>query len=443
MYKHMHTLLAAFVVILILLVIMSVVLCPFTNSIGSTLSHLIYAPTNSISIIHPDPTSNLEHYVASWGYTLNNPSAEYLLYLNDTITNINYDRHLGHFINMAGNASYIAFADSMTFITKDKSIRTYDDMSRVVNKDIIIPRSALRDILDTGFPYRTRHGIILSRHYIDNIVNSTPLGFDGITTIPSCVEPRQPSARSTIKTKIPRIIHQTFETRVLPSRLLLAVNSWLNRNPEYQYRYYDEGDRRDFIRSHFDNKILQAYDKLIPGAYKADLWRYCAIYIEGGVYVDIKMGALVPLSKIIDSDTDMVFVNDEPDDAIYNAFFASVPRNPIIHNVIMSVVSNIESEYYGISPLYPTGPVAMGKSVISHLGYNKHLPAGKTTTQHGTIQVYSFHHMEGGGRIGIDGDPPLIKTRHTPETHDQVFLHKITGLANYGVLWNEHNVYNK
>ena len=47
-----------------------------------------------------------------------------------------------------------------------------------------------------------------------------------------------------------------------------------------------------FIKSHFSKRVLYAYDKLIPGAFKADLWRYCIIYINGGIYIDIKYECL-------------------------------------------------------------------------------------------------------------------------------------------------------
>jgi len=421
---------------------MSVVLHPLSTYKPTTPSDLVYMPTNSISIITNHVNPDIERYVESWGYTLNNHSATYLLYLNDVVTNINLDRHLGHIINMSGISEYIAFDDSISFITCNKTIQNFDDISKAINEDSSISHDAIKSMLEDGFPYRTKRGIILHRKYLDNILHNVALHFNNISTVSPYIESRNKSIN---KTNIPKIIHQTFETRVLPSRLSAAIDSWLNRNPEYEYKYYDEGDRRKFINIHFDARILAAYDRLIPRAYKADLWRYCVIYIEGGVYVDIKMGALVPLNKIIDTDTDMVFVNDEPDDAIYNAFFASIPRNPLIYNVIMKVVSNIESDYYGISPLYPTGPIAMGSSILSSLGYHdmdiKHLPCGKTTTSYGIMQVYSFHHTDGGGRIGVDGEPVLIRTRHTPETHDQSFLHRITGYANYGILWNEHKLY--
>ena len=59
-------------------------------------------------------------------------------------------------------------------------------------------------------------------------------------------------------------------------------------NDNINLEYYDDTGARDFIINNYPSEVLWAYDKLIPGAYKADLWRYCVLYINGGIYVDIK-----------------------------------------------------------------------------------------------------------------------------------------------------------
>ena len=434
----MHLILATVAMVLILLVIITIVLYPQYSNKEPKATFISSNPF-SLSII-TDNNIDIENYTNIWGYTLNDLSSEYILYLNDPISKINNNKGFGHIISMAGNSDYIIFNDSLSFITRNKNFKTKDIVYKLFSEDSTISSSKLTKLLNSGFPYRTKRGIILHRAYLDNIIHSLNIPFDDVNIIPSYIEPRNSSSQITTS-KIPKIIHQTFESKALPARLINAINTWIIKNPEYEYRYYDNGDRRDFIKRNFDSKVLAAYDKLVPGAYKADLWRYCVMYIVGGVYIDIKMGDIVPLNKIIDDDTSMVLVNDDPDDSIYNAFFATFPRNPLIYNVINSVVENIENNYYGISPLYPTGPVAMGKSIIPELNYEKHLPLGKTLTNYGYIQVYSFKHIDGGGRIGIDNQPPLILTRNTPDTHDQPFLYRITGNENYGVLWNKTQIY--
>ena len=60
------------------------------------------------------------------------------------------------------------------------------------------------------------------------------------------------------------------------------------QNPEFKYYLYDDDMCKEFIKDNFDDEILYTFNKLKPGAYKADLWRYCILYIKGGIYLDIK-----------------------------------------------------------------------------------------------------------------------------------------------------------
>lgn len=459
--------LSVLISVLILLIIMSVVLVSPSPPpiLPPPISQLKYSPTTSISIVIPSITpsiSDLIDYAKTWGYNIDKVSNvsninpledsfqyDYIFYINDNIDSINLSKDLGHIISMMGNSLYAYFLNSKSLIIKvDTNSRyTYEKSLEWIQNDTVHLLDSSEDILnivvETGFPYRTQNGIILSKDYLDEIINSKPLPFKDIVVIQSSIKPRMKSSNQ--DSKIPKVIYQTFETKALPSRFIDAINTWLIRNPEYKYRYYDAGDRRQFIEKYFEQRVLKAYDKLIPGAYKADFWRYCIIYIKGGVYVDIKMGAKVPLKNIIDVGTDMLFVNDEPEGMLYNAFFASTPRNPLLFDVIMKIVNNIETEFYGMSPLFPTGPVPMGSVIIPALGYNDKIPDGKLTTSSGIVQIYSFHHIHGDARllhyIGSDPDNAIIRVRNTPNTHDQDFLLSITGVPNYGVLWNDRKIY--
>lgn len=438
-------LLLVFTIILSLLLIIFIII-NFTqtpNHITSDVNYILFNSTNSISIISNNYNDNLKEYAKSWGYIINGTETDYILYLNDNISDINLNKNLGDIINIAINSEYIFFLDSDSFITRDKSINNKQILLEHLEKDCILSENVIREIISSGYPYRTYNGIILNRSYLDNIFQNKSDSYNEIKGIvPSYISPR---VTSNITTKIPKIIHQTFSTHLLPNVLLNAIKTWIDRNPEYEYRYYDDGDQRKFIEKHFDERVLKAYDKLIPGAYRADLWRYCVVYINGGVYVDIKMGAKFPLYNIIHPDTEMIFINDEPRDALYNAFFASIPQNPLLYDLIIKCVINIENEYYGESYLDPVGPVAMGKHIIYELGYKDHLPLDKTTTSHGVIQVYELSYdLNGNTRnIKLPNSDPIIKMRNTSDINDPKYLYKITGIPHYGILWKENKIYRK
>lgn len=47
---------------------------------------------------------------------------------------------------------------------------------------------------------------------------------------------------------IPYIIHQTNEHNEVPSDMAMAIESMVELNPEYAYRYYNATDRREFLK---------------------------------------------------------------------------------------------------------------------------------------------------------------------------------------------------
>ena len=89
-------------------------------------------------------------------------------------------------------------------------------------------------------------------------------------------------------TVIPLNIYQTWHTKDLPKFMKKTVDNIIKNNPAFKHYLFDDNDCRNFIKDNFDVTVLNAFDSLIPGAYKADLWRYCVLYKNGGIYLDIK-----------------------------------------------------------------------------------------------------------------------------------------------------------
>ena len=77
--------------------------------------------------------------------------------------------------------------------------------------------------------------------------------------------------------------------------------SWKQQSG-WEYRFYNDDDAANFLSTHFPVEVKEAYDVLIPGAFKADLFRYCVLFIHGGVYADIDVMLTSKLEAVIDSD---------------------------------------------------------------------------------------------------------------------------------------------
>ena len=170
------------------------------------------------------------------------------------------------------------------------------------------------------------------------------------------------------KTNIPKIIYKTGidEYKSIHKDVLKVFSETIRLNPDFKISYYSDKDSRNFIKNNFDNEILTTYDKLIPGAYKADLFRYCILYINGGIYSDLTQRFTIPFKEFIDFENDNLYLVKDIDhykingdgysNGIQISFIVSRPGNEIFLRAINQIVKNVNKKYYGDNPLYPTGP---------------------------------------------------------------------------------------
>src|SRR3954470_8471971 len=92
--------------------------------------------------------------------------------------------------------------------------------------------------------------------------------------IPKYLAPRE---QADYMQKVPKVIWQTMKTNRVPVVMKDFADSWINKNPEYEYRFHDNDDIIEFLKNDFP-EYLEGYNKLKFGASKADLWRYLIMY---------------------------------------------------------------------------------------------------------------------------------------------------------------------
>jgi mannosyltransferase OCH1-like enzyme len=76
-----------------------------------------------------------------------------------------------------------------------------------------------------------------------------------------------------------------------------------SKNPAYRIEFSDNLRCRDLIESQFDKDLAECFDFIPHGPIKADLWRLCVLYCEGGVYCDIDIEPHMGFDEAIDEDT--------------------------------------------------------------------------------------------------------------------------------------------
>ena len=165
--------------------------------------------------------------------------------------------------------------------------------------------------------------------------------------------------------KIPYILFKTgpFTHKNIPSEIQERIDiTRKNLNCKYYY-YYDDKQCYDFIKNNYSNKILEAYDSLIPTAFKADLWRFLILYKFGGIYSDLSQEVLIPYD-INKGNYDMLLVKDQKvcnnTDTIAIAFMATCPNNNFFKYIIDNLTTDILNKRKGICSFDVTGPVRIG-----------------------------------------------------------------------------------
>ena len=240
---------------------------------------------------------------------------------------------------------------------------------------------------------------------------------------------------------------------------------------------FNDDECRAFIAREYPSDVLDAYDNLIPTAFKADLWRYCVLYMYGGVYLDIKLqfcGGGVSLRSIVErwmgdggdggGGGDGLFVLER--DAvglwspgrfgIHNAFIITKPKNPILLECIFRIVSASKVGGDGVGwgvtgaydvgwmtrPLFVTGPGLLGdvwrwwRSRQSSGGGDG--GDGDVPDSYATMAPYFRFFFEGDGRIGYLMDEgryvQLLKVYDGYcDEYNHIAVHHV---PHYTVLWS-------
>ena len=228
--------------------------------------------------------------------------------------------------------------------------------------------------------------------------------------IKSCSEP--------VLNPIPYKIFMTWDYKPLHPKMQEHVDIIQAENPEFELKVFDNIERRQFITKNFDTNVLDAYDRLIPGTYRADLWRFCVLYIYGGVYMDMDKKPVNGFRFKSLMDNKEYFVKDRESHGVkgvFTAFMITRPGNTILLKAINRIVYNVKNKVYGLNALSPTGPLLLRRFFTED-------------------EVENFKYFLIPGYItSYDNSTAIIKDHGTPGMN--------LNLTHYHILYEQKNIY--
>ena len=233
---------------------------------------------------------------------------------------------------------------------------------------------------------------------------------------------------------VPKIIHKIIivDDGKIPKftdGMKGAIETFYRMNPDYKMKIYSGDDCVKYIKEHFDDEILEAYNCLKPYAYKSDLVRQLILYNEGGWYTDIRMVDLQPLDLLNKQGKEFYACFDSPQQQLCmcNGFIGVTPKHPITKKMIDLILWNIKQKHYGVDCLNVTGPASYMNACVDYMRFN------------GEKCMIGKHLIENNEQFMDFGNLRFIKVKYNnAKGADNT---DTSGTNDYGVMWRAGNVY--
>lgn len=241
-------------------------------------------------------------------------------------------------------------------------------------------------------------------------------------------EVKRPRYRRDPTRIVPRIVHQTWFEPVTKEKypnMSRLIESF--RQSGWQYEFYDDDRAAQFISAHFPPQVREAYDAIIPGAFKADLFRYCVLLIVGGVYADMDILLESNLDESVHPTVGFMVPQDSPGMTIghrhclWNGLMAAAPGHPFLAKTVENVVNNVRNRFtsvdyddmlcpnpvlavsHTVDTLFTAGPCILGASLNDVLKRHR-----QTGFDYGDIDLFLTERQEGKVTIDPVDDPRFL-----------------------------------
>ena len=197
---------------------------------------------------------------------------------------------------------------------------------------------------------------------------------------------------------------------------------------------YDPPMVEAFLEDHYGPPVLEAYRRLIPYAYRADLARYCIVNRLGGWYFDVGLRCVTGID--LPASVDLLAFRDinrytATAWACDNGAFFAKAGHPALQRAIDQVVEHCRTQHYGVSPLCPTGPNLWGRAIAIE-GANQALAFGDS------VELTAQYPQTNKALVLPDG---RILAYKKPSAPGDLASLGARGTNNYLTLWQERRVY--
>jgi len=262
---------------------------------------------------------------------------------------------------------------------------------------------------------------------------------------------------------VPHRIFTTGPYTEMPDHVATLWNANLDMAPKATELKYLNNDQQRFSAREIGERLAQAgvvegafeaWSALRPWAMRSDLWRLMVLWDQGGIYSDLKMRLLRPLSEWVNF-TDglgltLVRSTNLPD-AYYNAIMASAPRNPLLSTILQHVVSKVKARSYGIrdaedNPNFHPPPTAGTAGASSAtLAVTGPIAIARAFTESRIYPLNIKKYLQVPASMIISGNATLVIAKSSQKAlavvDEETHVSTRQGKLSYGLFWQFHELY--
>jgi len=161
---------------------------------------------------------------------------------------------------------------------------------------------------------------------------------------------------------ITKKIHQIWLGGELPDKYKRLINTWIEKNPDWEYKLWTDSDVDSFGLKNIDK-----FNSINNLGAKSDIFRYEILYRYGGLYIDTDFECFTSFNDLIYLDffagTGHVYLPE-----VFNGLIACKPEHTLIKKLIDDITVVSTNDFNEILSL--TGPKYFSNKLFEYIKNN-------------------------------------------------------------------------
>ena len=194
------------------------------------------------------------------------------------------------------------------------------------------------------------------------------------------------------------------------------------RNPDFQLRYLGDEAAAKYVKARCGEAAHAAYQCFVAPAYRADLFRYCALHADGGVYLDTDIMLAVSIPEAVDMCDGATLGHDIPQlplpphrlgDAVVPGMQMKIlggePGHPLFKCMLDGIIGHVRTRFSSRYPLQARGPLTYTLSIHRRMRLPVPPPLSILTFRPPPTRAFLLRRLAAAGVTTVPL-PPLVST---------------------------------